>query len=128
LILAGFMFLGQRGVKRWILLIIIPFILNAIILTATRGAFIAMIASGLAAFFLARRPYRFRVYAISALAVLLLFRLGNDLFWERMGTLEVTQEQQMEKSAQSRLVIARANWAMALAYVFGVGHRGNEIL
>ncbi len=45
-----------------------------------------------------------------------------------MGTLEVTQQEQMEKSAQSRLVIARANWAMALEYVFGVGHRGNEIL
>jgi O-antigen ligase len=110
------------------LLVIIPFILNAIILTATRGAFVAMIASGLAAFFLARRPYRFRVYAISILAVMLLFRLGNDLFWQRMGTLEVTQEQQMEKSAQSRLAIARANWKMALAYVLGVGHRGNEIL
>jgi hypothetical protein len=128
LILAGFMFLGQRGVKRWILLLIIPFILNAIILTGTRGAFVAMIASGLAAFFLARRPYRFRVYAIGVLAVLLLLRLGNDLFWQRMGTLEVTQEQEMEKSAQSRFVIARANWAMALEYVFGVGHRGNEIL
>ncbi len=128
LILAGFMFLEQRGVKRWILLIMIPFILNAIILTGTRGAFIAMIASGLAAFFLARRPYRFRVYAISVLAVVLLFRLGNDLFWQRMGTLEATQEQEMEKSERSRLVIARANWAMALEYVFGVGHRGNEIL
>ena len=128
LILAGFMFLGQRGVKRWILLIIIPFILNAIILTATRGAFVAMIAAGLAAFFLARQPYRFRVYAISILAVVLLFRLGSDLFWQRMGTLEVTQEQQMDKSARSRLAIASANWAMARAYVFGVGHRGNEIL
>jgi O-Antigen ligase len=128
LILAGFLFLGQRGIKRWLLLVIIPFILNAIILTATRGAFVAMVTSGLAAFFFARRPYRLRVYAISTLAILLLFRLGNDLFWQRMGTLEATQEQQMEKSAQSRLVIARANWARAKEYVFGVGHRGNEIL
>jgi O-antigen ligase len=45
-----------------------------------------------------------------------------------MGTLEVTQEQQMDKSVESRLAIARANWKMAQEYVFGVGHRGNEIL
>jgi O-antigen ligase len=127
LIFAGFMFLGAKGLARWILLAIIPFILNAIILTATRGGFVAMMASGLMVSLLAPRRYRLRVFAVGLLGVVLLFRLGNDVFWDRIETLQDTTVHE-DKSAESRLVIAQANWKMALDYPLGVGHRGNEIL
>jgi O-Antigen ligase len=128
LIFAGFMLLGQRRIGQWVLLAVIPFILNAIILTGTRGAFLGMIGSAVATLFFAPRSHRFRIYVVCALAVVLLFRLGNDVFWDRMGTIQSTKEGEMEKSALSRFAIARANWRMSQDYPMGVGHGGNELL
>jgi O-antigen ligase len=128
LIFAGFMLLGQHRVGQCILLAVIPFILNTIILTGTRGAFLGMIGSAGATLFFAPRSHRFRIYVVCALAAALLFRLGNDVFWDRMGTLQVTKEDEMEKSALSRFAIARANWRMSQDYPMGVGHGGNELL
>ena len=137
LIFAGFMFLSEQGVKRWILVLIIPFIVNAIILTGTRGGFVALVIAGVLAVVVIPRRYRFRVTCVSVLGILLVLRLGNELFWERIGTLDDIighnvdngpMSQAIDKSAESRLVIARANLKMAVDHPLGVGHRGNEIL
>ena len=46
---AGYLFLDSQGPKRWAALGALPFILNGIILTASRSALIALIAAGVTA-------------------------------------------------------------------------------
>lgn len=125
---AGFFFIGFYSKKRWIALVTIPFILNTIILTMSRGAFLGMIGAGLIALLFSPRGKRFIIYGVIFLGVTLFFRLTNDQFWERMNTLKTTEESQMEASQRSRFDIARYGLEMVKDYPFGAGYRGHAEL
>lgn len=126
---AGFAFLGVSGIRRWLAFSSLPFILNAIILMATRGAFVGLLGGAFAAIFLSPKSSRRFVVLSIALAPILLFMLANELFWSRMSTIVPPDDgQQMESSAESRFTIAQANYQMFLDHPMGVGHRGNETL
>ena len=126
---SGFLFLMTRGWKRLIALAALPFILNGIILTASRSAVLGLGAAGVTAVFLAPRARRTLVVGCGALGVVLLLMLARDhLFWDRAATLNKTGQSEMDESAASRLLISAANWKMFQDYPFGAGHRGNEVL
>jgi len=126
---AGFMFLATSGKRRWIALAAIPFVMNAIILTQSRGAFIGVLAAGLAAWYLAPPGNRRILYAVAPLALLLFLRLANDQFWQCMDTIKVTgMEEIQEASAKSRIEVVKANWQMFEDHPMGVGYRGNLFL
>jgi O-antigen ligase len=115
--------------RRFLLLPFVPFILNAIILTASRGATLAMVAAGLSALLFAPRTRRGIVYGAAVVGALLFLQLaGSELYWERMGTLRVQQGQEMESSAASRFDIAKANLQMFADHPLGAGYRGNVTL
>ena len=126
----GFMLLGLKDKRRLLLLGMLPFIMNGIILTSSRGAVVAMAAAGVSALIFAPRARRLTVWAGAALGIVLFLRLaGSDLFWQRMNTIQVTgDETEMEASAYSRFEIASANWQMFLDHPFGAGYRGNVAL
>jgi hypothetical protein len=125
---AGFLFLGVAGWRRWVMLLAIPFILNAIVLMATRGAFVGLVAAVPAALYMAPGGRRALIAGSSVLGGVLLLMLAHDFFWERMATIVVKQDGQMEESAASRFGIAGANLQMFVDHPYGVGHRGNDIL
>jgi len=125
---AGFLFVGLQGLKRWGILAAIPFILNAIILAASRGVFVSIVGAGIAAAGFSPRANRRVVLGALALGSVLLVYMANELFWERISTVAQTDEAAMDTSASSRLVIARAELNMFLDFPFGAGHRGNEVL
>src|SRR5262249_12514388 len=82
---ASFLFVGFSDWKRWAALAAIPFILNGIILTASRSAFIGLLAAGAAALLLTPRGYRRVAYVAGALAVVLFLLLArNEVFWSRL--------------------------------------------
>jgi hypothetical protein len=128
LALAGFMFLGFRGWKRWVPFIAIPFILNSIILMQTRAAFVGMLAAAPIAFLLGPPAKRSVVMVYLLLGAGLLLTVADQAFWERMGTIKVAEPEQLETSAASRFEIGKANLAMARDYPLGLGHRGNDLL
>lgn len=128
LMLAGFLFMSLPGLGRWIAFGAIPFILNAIILMETRGAFVGLVASVLPALYFSPGKLRKVAFVHVALAIGLLSFLAQDYFWERMSTIVAPKNEQMEASAASRFDIAAANLRMSSDYPFGVGHRGNEVL
>ncbi len=126
---AGLLFLGLRDKRRWLAFAAIPFILNGVILTASRSALVAMLAGGAAAAVLAPRAHRRQLSVYAGLGVVLLLLLAqNEIFWERAGTIGETDEEQMDKSAASRVEMVKSQWRMALDYPLGTGHRGNEVL
>jgi O-antigen ligase len=128
LAMGGFLFMSFSGWKRWTPFVAIPFILNAIILMQTRGAFVGIVAAAPFALLLGPPAKRKRVATYMVLGAALLFIVANDAFWVRMGTMQTVEDQPMEASAASRFDIAAANLRMFKDYPFGAGHRGNDVL
>jgi hypothetical protein len=126
------LFLTKKGWKKWLAFATLPFILNTIILTASRSAQLGLVVAGLASFVFAPKSKRLAVGVCGALGLVLLLMLAkNDVFWERAKTIEESatgDDRGMEASAASRWVVADANLRMARDYPFGAGYRGNEKL
>ena len=123
---AGFMFIGISGYRRWIPFLILPFVLNAIILTESRGGFLSLAVSGPVAWYLAPRRYRRFVSLAVVLGAALFLVLASDQFWDRMSTiLHSTGE---AGHTEQRLEIIGPQIKMFLDHPLGAGHRGNEFL
>lgn len=125
---AGFLFMGLSGNHRWIAFGAIPFILNGVILTQSRGAFLGLVGAGLTALYLSPRARRGIVYGAAGLGVILLLILAHDLFWNRVASIWTFQEAQMEASANARVAIFGVQWKISGEHPFGAGHRGTETL
>jgi hypothetical protein len=125
---AGFFFIGMRDKMRWVAFATVPFILNSVLLTVSRGAFIGTLSGGLATLFFSPRAQRLTICGMLVLGTVLFFRLANDQFWQRMDTLKTTDESQMEASQRSRVELFRYGWKMAQDYPWGAGHRGHLLL
>jgi hypothetical protein len=111
-------------------LLSLPLILNGIIQTDSRGAFLAIACAGLV--FLYFSPGRLRRYwvllGIAGLA--LLIRVAPANYWERISTiLNATDDTaEVDQSTRTRLALFAAQWKMFLAYPYGTGHRGTAYL
>lgn len=114
--------------KRGIVALSLPFILNGLVLTQSRGSFLGLAVGGLAVFMLAPKGRRAAIGAMGAAGVVVFLALASDTFWERMQTIKVEEGQEREKSAESRIVIAQAQVRMFLDFPMGSGHRGTAML
>jgi O-antigen ligase len=127
---AAMLILGGRSWIRWTAFLAMPFLLNTMVLAGSRGAFVALLGAGLALWYLKPEKHRKVFYAYAVLGVVLFFMLANQIFWGRVETITaVTQEDaEVDRSAESRLVLFAAQWEMAKRYPFGAGHRGTAVL
>lgn len=114
--------------KRGLVLLCTPFILNGLVLTQSRGAFLGLATGGFALFFLAPKGKRKVIGSMGAAGAVLFLVLASQTFWERMQTIQVEEGQEREKSAESRLVIAASQLRMFADHPMGVGHRGTAAL
>jgi hypothetical protein len=108
----------------------VPFIVNGMIQTLSRGPVLGLIAGGLV--MLLTTPARFRrVYiGLGVLGLLILLRVAPLTFWERLGTISAPIEhtEQVDMSTQTRIALVTAQLQMAADYPFGAGHRGTAVL
>ena len=106
------------------------FAANTLVLTGSRGAFVALVAGGLVLTYLHPKAYHKKFVVYASIAILGFGALASQQFWERMNTLNavVDKDQELESSAESRIVMAKAQLQMAAKYPFGNGHRGSEVL
>ena len=130
LMFAAFLLLGSKGYRRVALLLMLPFIVNGIIQTGTRGAFVGLLLAGLLSLYLKPKSLRRGYYFCAGLAVVGFLFLANEVFIERMSTLSATfeEEEQWDTSAQSRIAIVQAQVEMFKDYPMGVGHQGTTYL
>jgi O-antigen ligase len=130
-VVAGAMLvLHYKGWLKYLCVVAIAFAMNTIILTGSRGAFLALVAGGMMLVYLHPRAYRRTFYLYAALAIVLFGAIASKTFWERIHTVSaaVDETQTMDNSAESRIVMARAQLEMASLYPMGTGHRGSEFL
>jgi hypothetical protein len=125
LVVAGFLVLSNTGWRRWIPLMAIPFIMNTIILTQSRGGVLSTVFAGLAGWFYAPKGYRAKVAGSGLLCAALLLVLANEDFWSRIES-QLFANQNIEE--EGRLKIIGPQFQMFLDHPLGVGHRGNLLL
>jgi hypothetical protein len=123
--IAGFMFVGISGHRRWILFLMLPFMLNAFILTQSRGGMLALAASAPVAWYLAPKKHRGFVSVAIVLGAVLFLILTHEQFWERASTIFDRPE---GAPRDTRLEILMPQINMFLDHPLGAGHRGNEFL
>jgi len=127
---AATVFFAEKRKYRWLAAASLPFILNAVVMTGSRGAFLALLAGGVV--FLFFRPRGQTSFALlSAIAGLSLFAyMANDAFWARMSSIDnvVENRSEVDKSTETRLVVIRKQLEMVKAYPFGAGHKGTAAL
>lgn len=127
---AAMLMLGAKGWVRWVSFAAMPFMLNTMVLAGSRGAFLALLGTGLALWYLKPARHRGLFYAYGILGVVLFGILANQIFLTRIDTIASATQQDatVDRSAESRLVIIKAQWEMAKRYPFGAGHRGTAVL
>jgi hypothetical protein len=116
----GVMFMRGDWKSKLICLISGAFIINSIILTRSRGVFLAIVAGVVAAIIFSVPGKRLKIYICLFIGLLGMFSLTNPAFWTRMQTIEV-EESLMDDSSYGRIKAWKAAFSMANDYPLGIG-------
>jgi probable O-glycosylation ligase (exosortase A-associated) len=119
--------------KRWIKIAALgalAFVLNCLILLNSRGAFLALVVSGMYLYF---NLYKDKVDAATqkkmiagvVISLLLFFYLADNTFWSRMSTL---QDVDPEHGSGHRIMLWMRTFAMLKDHPLGTGAYGYQIL
>jgi hypothetical protein len=122
--------LVERGWRQWLAILAMPLVLNTLVQSESRGAMVGLLLAAVVLYYLKPQRYVKVFYLFAALAVMGFGYVANDAFWERMESLKapVQENQEIDSSAESRIVLAVAQLEMAAAYPHGTGHRGTAVL
>lgn len=118
--------LWQRGMA----LASMALIMNGVVQTGSRGAFLAIVASGLVLFVMSPSKFRRMWVIMGILGIAVLLKMAPPNYWARMSTIKETAEEDapVDQSSETRLALLKAQWQMFLAHPMGSGHRGTEYL
>lgn len=110
----------RRSSEKWSLRFLLVGILYRAISTYSRGAFLGL--GALAIMYFLRSRHKLRAAAAAALVGALVLPVLPDYFWDRMSTIETTEEE-MDWSSRGRLHF----WAVAVEMananpILGIGH------
>lgn len=113
---------------------LLPFILNGMVATVSRGAFLAMIAGGAVFNFLAPVVAKRLIHVLSLLGFVLMLLLTNESYWQRMmsikklGTEAQSSELGVDITDGGRRETMKAQIRMFGDHPLGCGHRCTNIL
>jgi O-antigen ligase len=129
-VIGATMMIAHSDWRRWLAILAMPLILNAMVLTGSRSAFLGLIAGGLAIWYLKPPQARAKFYFFAILGLIGAGSLAHEQFLGRMRTITAAVEDpaEMDTSAESRLVLIAAQWEMAKSHPLGLGHRGTGTL
>ncbi|WP_224957132.1 O-antigen ligase family protein [Geomonas subterranea] len=128
-LMVPFLLSGKRY-ERIICLLCAPFILNALVLCNSRGAFVALAGGFFVAFiFLAERQLRKTMMAMAALGIVAFLYLADQEMMERLASLTqatqaINDDQQANTLSSGRLEIWGYGLQMVADHPFGAGPGG----
>lgn len=116
----------KRDWRRYVAVVAVLLTINMVVLTGSRGAFLALFLGGVAIYVMRPRENSRVFYTLAFLGILGFGMVASESFWKRMQTMEaaVNQEETLDNSAEGRIVQMRAGIHMFAAHPLGVGHRG----
>ena len=125
----GFYFLTGRRWEKILSMFLAPFILNAIVLTGSRGAFVGILAMGLIALAPGIKHFKLKFVLALALGVITFYLLATDTFVDRMRSLGHSDELVAEDgSVSGRITSWKAGWQLVQDHPFGAGGEGFRTL
>lgn len=129
-VVGAMLIFALRDWRRYAAIFAMPLILNMIVKTGSRGAFLALFMGGLAILALRPRENSRLFYGLAVVGVLAFGVVASDAFWARMRTIEAAaqQNQDMDSSAAGRIAQMKAGIVMSSSHPLGVGHRGFAVL
>ena len=124
------LFLTQKGWRRWASLGLLAIIVNGFVLANSRGPFLGLAAGVLVLALCKARVHRPLFWSMVLVGTLGSGFIVDKAFVERMFTMGdvVSQDEEADKSARSRVAILEAQVRMARDYPLGAGHRGTAAL
>lgn len=124
------LFLWQTGWRRLVVVLAMPLILNGLILTGSRGAFLGLLVGGFLLLLLRPPQRRWMFWGAAALGVVIAVNLMDETFIERMLSIKdaAVRSEEMDTSAESRWILIEAQAKMAAHFPHGTGHRGTAVL
>lgn len=123
------LFLYETWRNRVVLLACMPFIVNAVVATISRSAFLAAAFGGLVFNLFTPKRFRMRVRVLSILAIVLFMMLTNPGYWMRILSIQYAGEEvEGVDTGSGRIVLMHAQERMFMEYPFGCGHRCTVIL
>lgn len=131
LLFGGMLLLVLRGARRWIVFASLPLVANTLVLTISRGAFLGFFSGGIAGYFLVPKRLKKAYLLLGILGLILVAMLSHNALIDRFTEtfLAVTsEEQELDRSATSRIDIAKAGIAIGLDHPFGAGSKATERL
>jgi len=122
--------LSQSGWRRIVGFGGLALAMNGLVLAASRGAFLGLLAGGAALAALHPRRFRLRFLVLAVIAVIGFVGVTDQRFIDRMASLVLVWErsEEMDASAESRIVLKEAQWRMFLDHPLGAGHKGTLVL
>ncbi len=125
-VVGAMLIFAKQDWRRYAALICVPLILNMVVLTGSRGAFLALFMGGVTIFALRPRENTRLFYTLAVLGIVGFGAVASDAFWQRMKTMEaaVNKQETLDNSAEGRIVQMKAGLRMFTAHPLGVGHRG----
>jgi len=129
LLIASAMFLSGKLKDRLILLVLIPFMANALITTISRSGFLALAAGGIVFNLFTPPKFRLRVRVLTILAGALFLMVANPTYWMRIASIGyVGEEVQGTDTGSGRIEILKAQVRMFFDHPLGCGHRCTAVL
>jgi hypothetical protein len=129
-LVAAALVLQLAGWRRIACALAFPTILNGVILTGSRGAFLGLMAGAALLFFFSPPQRRWIFWAGAVVGLALFVRLADTQFINRVLSIHeaITEEGEIDSSAESRLVLLEAQFRMFAGNPLGSGHRGTAAL
>jgi hypothetical protein len=123
------LFMAMDRKRRIVLAGMVPFILNGIVTTISRSAFLATAAAGLVFNLWAPKAWRGKVAALTVLGGMVFVGFTNDTYWSRIDTVKYKGAEVggVDMSA-GRLAVMQAQLRMAGSHPMGCGHSCTEFL
>lgn len=127
---AAILALVERGWRRIFCIVAAPVIVNGIVLAASRGAFLGVLAGGLVLFIVKPPQYRRLFWVFAVIGTIGAVSLMDQRFIDRMLSIRdaVEQTEEIDSSARGRWELMAAQLRMFAEYPFGSGHKGTAAL
>lgn len=118
--IAGTLLLSKTWTGKGLSLISGVLLINALILTRTRGAFLAVFVGGLFGFMGSPQRHRKKILILGIIGLIGAISLTDPGFWDRMGSIE-TDTSEMEASSSGRVELWIGSFSMLSDHPLGVG-------
>lgn len=121
--------LTQKKWLRWLPLLTLPFIANTLVQTESRGAFLGAACGSVTYYYMAPKRCRLLMVPLAVLSLCALLAYAPSTYWNRIASIgAVTDEEEIDGSAESRIFIIKAQIEMFKAHPFGLGSRTTAYL